>query len=305
MLIFESYSCFKKRSKFAAKSLNRKQTRGIDLHKVLKLMNKSTLSIFRSLFWIFIVAIVLSSCVPQKKMIYMQVKEDSDTLTNFVNDRKIDYRVQPGDNLYIRVVTLDEMTTMLLNPLTNTGRGGGAAISGNDATIYLQSYTVNEAGYLDFPMTGEIFVRNMNVDEIRDAIKEKLSEYLKELVVVVKLVNFNITLLGEIKNPGIYKIYQTNINLFEAISLGRDLTDFANRNQIAIIRQTKTGSSVHYVDMTKRDILSSEFYYLKPNDIVYALPVKGKQFTFANFPYGVVFGFISTTILMLNYFQNN
>ncbi|MEJ2594513.1 MAG: polysaccharide biosynthesis/export family protein [bacterium] len=267
-------------------------------------MNKSAPSIFRSLFWIFIVAIVLSSCVPQKKMIYMQVKEDSDTLTNFVNDRKIDYRIQPGDNLYIRVVTLDEMTTMLLNPLTNSARGG-AAIGGNDANIYLQSYTVNEAGYLDFPMTGEIFVRNMNVDEIRDAIKEKLSEYLKELVVVVKLVNFNITLLGEIKNPGIYKIYQTNINLFEAISLGRDLTDFANRNQIAIIRQTKTGSSVHYVDMTKRDILSSEFYYLKPNDIVYALPVKGKQFTFANFPYGVVFGFISTTILMLNYFQNN
>ena len=268
-------------------------------------MNNSLRPLLRSFLWIVAVSLVLSSCVPQKKMIYMQVKEDSDTLSNFVNERKIDYRIQPGDNLYIRVVTLDEMTTMLLNPLSNSGRGGGSNVGGNDASIYLQSYTVNEAGYLDFPMTGEIFVRNMNVDEIRDAIKERLSEYLKELVVVVKLVNFNITLLGEVKNPGIYKIYQTSINLFEAVSLGRDLTDFANRNQIAIIRQNKTGSSVHFVDMTKRDILSSEYYYLKPNDIVYVLPVKGKQFTFANFPYGVVFGFISTTILLLNYFQNN
>ncbi len=266
-------------------------------------MERNSHSIFRTFFWIGIIAVILSSCVPQKKMIYMQVKEDSDTLSNFVNERKIDYRIQPGDNLYIKVVTLDQMTTMLLNPLT--GGLGNNTISGNDATIYLQSYTVNEAGYLDFPMVGEIFVRNMNVDEIRDAIKEKLSEYLKELVVVVKLVNFNITLLGEVNVPGQYKIYQTDINIFEAVSLGRDLTDFANRNQVAVIRQTKTGSSVHYVDMTKRDLLSSDFYYLKPNDIIYAVPVKGKQFTFANFPYGIVFGFLSTTILLLNYFQNN
>lgn len=250
--------------------------------------------------------IVLSSCVPQKKMIYMQVKDDSDTLSSFVNERKIDYRIQPGDNLYIRVVTLDPTTTMLLNPLTNAGIGGGGGnIGGNEGSIYLQSYTVNEAGYLDFPMIGEVFVRNMNVEEIRDIISEKLAEYLRELVVVVKLVNFNITLLGEIRRPGKYQIYQSDINLFEAVSLGLDLTDFANRNRVAIIRQSKTGSSVHYVDMTKRDILASEFYYLKPNDIIYVVPVKGKQFTFANFPYGIVFGFISTTILLLSYIQAN
>jgi polysaccharide export outer membrane protein len=303
----KSFCILKKGLNLPKFSRNRKQTPDVDHHKANTLMNRSSLSTFRSLFWIGIIAVVLASCVPQKKMIYMQVKEDSDTLTNFVNDRQIDYRIQPGDNLFIRVVTLDQMTTMLLNPLSGAGLGGGGggANAGNDASIYLQSYTVNEAGYLDFPMVGEIFIRNMNVDEIRDAIKERLSEYLKELVVVVKLVNFNITLLGEVNAPGIYRIYQTNINLFEAVSLARDLTDFANRNQIAIIRQTKTGSSVHYVDMTKRDILSSEYYYLKPDDIVYALPVKGKQFTFANFPYGVVFGFISTTILLLNYFQNN
>jgi polysaccharide export outer membrane protein len=143
------------------------------------------------------------------------------------------------------------------------------------------------------------------VDEIRDAIAERLAEYLRELVVVVKLVNFNITLLGEVNIPGTYKIYQTDINIFEAVSLGKDLTDFANRNKIAVIRQNKSGSSVHYVDLTSKDILGSDFYYLKPNDIIYIQPVKGKQFTFANFPYGIVFGFISTTILLLSYIQNN
>lgn len=229
-------------------------------------------------------------------MLYMQVQDDTDTLTTFNNERKIDYRVQPGDNIYIRVVSLDEQTTMLLNPLGSTN-------SVNDASIYLNSYTVEEDGYLDFPLAGKIFVKNLNIEEIKSELNVELKEYLKELVVIVKLVNFNITMIGEVRNPGQYKVYQTSINLFEAVSMAKDLTDFANRNKIAIIRQTKTGSEVTYVDMTKRDILLSDMYYLQPNDIVYVQPVKGKQFTFANFPYGVIFGFISTTLLLLNYFQ--
>jgi polysaccharide export outer membrane protein len=226
----------------------------------------------------------------------MQVKNESDTLTSFNNERKIDYRVQPGDNLYIRVVTLDEKTTLLLNPLSS----GNSNIA-SDASVYLNSYNVNEGGYLDFPMTGEILIKNMNIEEVKNILQEKLQVYMKEFVVIVKLVNYNITLLGEVNRPGQYKVYQDNINLFEAVSMAGDLSDFANRNTVAIIRQNKTGSEVVYVDMTKRDILLSDYYYLKPNDIVYVQPVKGKQFTFANFPYGVVFGAITSTILILNY----
>jgi polysaccharide export outer membrane protein len=263
-------------------------------------MKKYYQLVFKSFIWLGIIALFFTSCVPQKKMLYMQVHDNTDTFSIFKNERNIEYRVQPGDNLYIRVVTFDEKTTLLLNPLAG---GGGGSSNANDAGVYLQSYTINDAGYLEFPMVGEMYVRNMNVNEIRDLLTEKLKEYLLELVVIVKLVNYNLTMLGEVNRPGQYKVYQTDINLFEAVSMAGDLTDFANRNKIAIIRQTKAGSVVIYVDMTKRDILSSEYYYLKPNDIVYAQPVRGKQFAFASFPYGVVFGFISTTILLINYFQ--
>jgi polysaccharide export outer membrane protein len=262
-------------------------------------MKKATYSMSRMLFWISLLAIVTSSCVPLKKTVYLQVKESADTVKNFVNERKIDYRIQPGDNLYIRVVTLDEKTNVMLNPLM-TGGGGNM---GTDAAVYLVSYEVNEAGYLDFPMVGELFVRNMNTDEVSETINERLREYLRELVVIVKLVNFNITVLGEVQRPGGYKVYRSNVNLFEAISLANDMTDFANANRVAIIRQTKTGSTVHMIDMTKRSILASEYYYVRPYDVIYVYPVRGKQFTFANFPYGVVFGFISTTILLLNYLE--
>lgn len=265
---------------------------------------KNSLSVFKPILWLFLFSLLLSSCVPMKKILYLQVKGNADTLSTFVNERKIDYRIQPGDNLYIRVVTLDEKTTQMLNPLAG-GNNSTSNIGGSDANIYLTSYTVNEAGYLNFPLVGEIFVRNMNVDEIRDAIQEELKVYLKELVVVVKLVNYNLTILGEVNKQGQYKVYQTDINLFEAAALAGGLTDFANRNKIAIIRLTKTGSSVHYVDMTRKDILSSDYYYLKPNDIVYVPPVKGKQFGFATFPYVIILSTITTTILLLNYFQTN
>ncbi|PLX01542.1 MAG: hypothetical protein C0595_14305, partial [Marinilabiliales bacterium] len=160
-------------------------------------------------------------------MLYMQVKSDTDTLRTFKNDRKIDYRIQPGDNLYVRVVSLDEQTTILLNPL-----GSGNSQVSSDASVYLNSYTVNESGYLDFPLTGEIFVKNMNTEEIKETLSKELREYLKEFVVIVKLVNFNITLLGEVNRPGQYKIYQNRINIFEAVSMASDLTDFANRNTV-------------------------------------------------------------------------
>jgi len=244
--------------------------------------------------------LVFSSCIPQKKMLYMQVEKGADSLTEFKNEKKIEYLIQPGDNLYIRVVTPDEKSTFILNPLS-AGRNQNI---NNDASVYLNSYSVSEDGMLDFPMIGKILVKNLNIEEITKKIELSLNSLLINYVVIVKLVNFNITMLGEVRNPGQYKIYQDNINIFEAISMARDLTDFANRHKIALIRQTKTGSEVVYIDMTDQTLLLSEYYYLKPNDILYVQPLKGKQFTFANFPYGVVFGFISTTILLLSYLNN-
>jgi len=233
-------------------------------------------------------------------MLYLQVEKGTDTLVDFKNEKKIEYRIQPGDNLYIRVVTPDENSTFILNPLS----AGGTQTLSSDASIYLNSYSVSEKGMLDFPMVGQILVKNLNIEEVTKKIELNLDTLLINYVVIVKLVNFNITMLGEVHNPGQYKIYQNNINIFEAISMARDLTDFANRHKIALIRQTKTGSEVVYIDMTDQTLLLSEYYYLKPNDILYIQPLKGKQFTFANFPYGIVFGFISTTILLLSYLNN-
>ncbi len=255
--------------------------------------NTSWFSI-KTFIWLSLISIIISSCVPQKKMLYMRVKEDTDTLTEFKNDRDVIYKVQNGDNLYIKIVSMDETTNELLNPM---GSGGGSS-SGGGAN-YLNSYTVTEEGYLEFPLVGNIYVKNQTVEEITNLLTEHLGDYIKEFVVIIKLVNFNITILGEVSSPGLYNIYQTDINLFEAIAMAGDMTDFSIRDDVTVIRKTKDGSKVRQVDMSSRSFLSSDYYYLQPDDIVYVKPIKMKQFAFSTFPYGMFFGAISFVIAMI------
>jgi polysaccharide export outer membrane protein len=207
--------------------------------------------------------------------------------------------VQNGDNLYIKIVSMDEITNDILNPMGSGGGGGSSAGGGN----YLNSYTVSEEGYLEFPLVGKLYVKDLSIEEITNLLTDNLNNYIKEFVVIVKLVNFNITILGEIRSPGQYNIYQTDINMFEAIAMAGDMTDYSIRDDITIIRKTKNGSKVRQVDMSARSFLSSEYFYLQPDDIIYVKPIKMKQFAFTTFPYGMIMGTISFIIAMVALFN--
>lgn len=239
----------------------------------------------------------LSSCVSQKKLIYLQNK-DLATKNEFVNERSEDYKVQPGDNLYIKISSLDERTALLFNSTDPR-----YSQSQNDVGVYLNSYTIADDGTIDFPLAGKVHIQNLTIEGVKEKIDVVLKEYLKETLIIVKLINFNITMIGEIKRPGQYKVYQDQINIFEAIAMAGDLGDFADRGRVKLIRQNKKGYSVQELDLTDQNILESNYFYLMPNDVIYIEPLKGKQFTFANFPYAIVFSAISTLILMLNYIK--
>jgi polysaccharide export outer membrane protein len=247
----------------------------------------------------FVLILILSACVPQKKIKYLQSLQEKDTSSVYINKRPLDYKVQPYDNLYIRIFSLDEQTYLFFNKASETSYNDYV----NDAAIYLNSYSVDKEGSIDFPIVGKIYVKDLTVEQIKDVLQKKVNEYLNETLVVVKMVNFNITILGEVNRPGQIKIYQDEITIFEALSMAGDLTDFANKNKVALIRQTPGGSKVFYLDLTKADILSSEFYYMMPNDILYASPLGIKQWGYSTFPYALVFSAISTALLLINYFK--
>lgn len=259
---------------------------------------KLTLKLIKLIVLCIGLQFMFSSCVSQKKSMYLQQVSQATTKSAYKGSRQTNYKVKEGDNLYIKVVSIDESTSRIFNP-----NATGAVSTQNDAGIYLNSYTVNENGYITFPITGDILVKNKSIDEIREELQDEINKYLKQSVVILKLVNFNITFVGEVNQPREYKVYQENINLFEAIALAGDLTEFANKKRVQLVRQTEEGSEIIKLDLTSADILSSKYYYLQPNDVIYVEPLKAKQFAFKAFPYTVILSAISTTILLLNYFK--
>ena len=249
-------------------------------------------------------AVVFASCVPQKKMLYLK---DAEMLTEniskeYVNDRTIDYKLQPGDNLFIRFInTIDERSAATLSGENGTRSN----YMSTDASIYLHSYTLDEEGCIELPLIGKIELKNLTVDHAKAKMQNELDKFVNQTTLIVKLSNFNLTVLGEVTRPGMYKVYQSQINLFEAMSLAGNMTNFAKKSDVKIIRQTDHGSEIITVDMGQADILSSPYYYLKPNDIVYVEPLKIKQWGFTTFPYSTVFSIVTLGVTLYSIFRNN
>lgn len=228
--------------------------------------------------------------------------EDSTNRTEFATPAYQEYHLGVGDNLYIKVRSLDAKSNDFFN---NMGSSGNSNAAYSDAGIYLNSYNVDQEGNINFPFVGPINVIGLTLDETQERIAEILNEYLKETTITVKLVNFNITLVGEIRKPGEYKVYQDKINIFEVVAMAGDITDYGNRNEVKLMRKTDDGTALHIIDLTREDILESPYFYLKPNDVIYIEPLKGKQFAFATFPYGLLFSTISLTLVLLTFFKLN
>lgn len=247
-------------------------------------------------------ALVFSSCVPQKKMLLLKDMQmaTENTSVEYQNERTLNYKLQPGDNLYIRATSIiDEKTSLSLNGET---RGN---YMGSDASIYLNSYTVNKEGFIDYPLTGLVEVKNLTVEQAKDKLQTELSKYVKETALMVKLSSFDVTIIGEVARPGKYKIYQSEIGLLEALALAGNVTSFAKTESIKLVRRTDNGSEIITLNAGVADILSSPYYYLKPNDILYIEPLKIKQWGFTTFPYSTVFSIISLALTIYTIYRSS
>jgi polysaccharide biosynthesis/export protein len=261
-------------------------------------MKKIINALIKTGFILFLAAMILSSCVPMKKIRYMQdPKNEAHARTEFQKQDTTPYLVHSGDNLYIKVNTLEDKNNYFADLK-------GVNEYYTESAIYLNSYTVNDSGYIEFPLIGKIMADNLTLEQIQKNLQLKVNEYIKNTVVIVKLANFRVSLLGEFLHPGKYVVYQDKINLFEAIALAGDMTDFARKNKVLLIRQSEDGVKTQRLNLNDYSIMESEYYYLMPNDIVYVEPLKGKQFAFSEFPYVLLLTTLTTTILFLDYFNH-
>lgn len=263
------------------------------MHSIFKkiYMKKLLLFIFTLL--------ILGSCVPLKKVRYIQdaaYGQSGDTA--IYRSQAPDYKIQQGDHLYIDVKNIDVKS---MNPFESNSNVGGQISS--EASVYLNSYQVSDSGSIDFPLVGKVFVQGKTIFEIQNELQDIVNEFFQLTTVSVKLINFRVSLLGEVARPGTFLVYQDNLNVFQALSLGGDLTSYANRKEVKVIRTTIEGTKVHSVNLLSTELLDSPAYYLQPGDIVYVEPMSGKNFAFTAFPYAIIFSTISTTLLILNFIK--
>jgi len=247
----------------------------------------------KALWGIAIAMLILSSCVPMKKQIYLQTEESDSTQSIYINDNTPSHTLQPGNNLYVRIVSVNEEAAEFFN--------FGLGSSGNiyyDAAIYLSSYSVNDSGFVELPFIGFIYVWDLTLKEVKDKIQKEVNEYLLNTMVIIKLVNYNVSIVGEVNRPGQFKIYQDRISIFEVLSLAGDMTTFAKREEVILVRKTEKGSQIHKLNLLDDNLLESEYFYIMPDDIIYVQPLKGKNFAFQQFPYTLVISSISLIIAL-------
>jgi polysaccharide biosynthesis/export protein len=248
-------------------------------------------------------SILATSCITSKKLTYLQkVQSEYDTTFNdtTVARKPGAYKVQPFDNLFIRVTTPDPQWADMFNASQTTNSVGSLTEQSAD----IISYSVDEEGYIELPYAGKFKVSDKSLNVIKGELQTALKAYITDAVVGVKMINNYVNIIGEVKTPGRYPIYKDRLNIFQALAMAGDLGEYSDRMGVQILRPTSNGNLIKEFSLMDRSILASEFFYVQPNDVIYAKPLKGRFFQLNAFPYGIILSTITTFILLLNVLQN-
>lgn len=248
------------------------------------------------LFINLFILVSLTSCLSKKKVIYLQGQQAASQ--SAVNYEPI---IQNDDLLSISIISSNPELASPFNieQLLSAGSSGGGAGNNQIRTSYL----VDQDGTIDFPVLGKIKVAGINKTELKQYFKDRLSIYIKDPIINIRILNYKVSILGEVKGPGQYTIGSERLTLLELISNAGDLTFYGKRDNILIIRDYMGTKTYNRVDITKADFVNSPFYYLDQNDVVYVEPRRAK---FDSTAIGTnvttiisIFGFVLTTTLLL------
>ncbi|MDR3273548.1 MAG: polysaccharide biosynthesis/export family protein [Flavobacteriaceae bacterium] len=186
--------------------------------------------------------------------------------------------LKPDDLLVITVSALDVQSTLpfnQVNPYNINNTSNETLTTGNPRLV---SYLIDENGNIDFPVLGKIKLAGLTRSQAIDLMRQKLSQYIKNPTVNINLINFRVTILGEVNRPGTYTISNEKISLPEVLGLAGDLTIFGMRKDIVVIREIEGVKKFYHVDLTSsQSVFDSPVYYLDQSDIVYVSPNGAKR----------------------------
>ncbi|MDB5014624.1 MAG: periplasmic protein involved in polysaccharide export, partial [Daejeonella sp.] len=184
--------------------------------------------------------------------------------------------LQMGDILSITVSSLSPEASAMFNPYVVALGSSTAQSSQTNNLAPVTGYLVDEDGYITLPLLGKFKVSGLTSKQVTQAITNQLEKYLQQPTVNLRILNFRVSILGEVAKPSVYMIPNEKITLPEALGLAGDLTIYGQRNNVMIVRETDGKREFARVDLTKRDLFDSPYYYLHANDVIYVEATKGK-----------------------------
>ena len=212
--------------------------------------------------------LLASSCVSGKKITYYQNME---ALEQEAQAAKAGLEIEPNDLLVVSVAAenIESVQPFNLPVIGMPSTGDATRVSGQPQ---LQTYLVNSEGEIQFPVLGTLDVAGLTRQQLSELLEEKIAKYVQNPIVNIRIANFQVTVLGEVNQPGTFSIPDEYLSLNKALGFAGDLTIYGKRKNVLIIRETEEGKIYKYVDLTDASLLNSPFYYLQQNDVVYVEP---------------------------------
>ena len=263
-------------------------------------LKQSRLSIkyFIALLLIIFIS-TLFSCRSSKELIFLK-----DVANNEINrGLPSDYLLKTGDILYVSIKSMNPEVNLLYNPESNmeNSNGSGYQKFTTPSGAYLYGFEIDTEDNINLPMLGKIKVSGIPLSQIESVVQKRVDEFLKDAIVKVKLLNFKITVSGEVRNPGVYYNYNNSITVLEALALANGNTDFATIKKVMIVRPVPEGSKTFMIDLSTKNAYFSDAFYLQPNDFVIVQPDKYKNFQLNSQAYAMVLSSLSVLIAVLGF----
>ena len=221
---------------------------------------------------LLVLLLIIQGCTPMSKITYLNDSQSGEWDVSPIPPK---HHLEIGDILMVRVISRNEESNNLFNLETNTNSANSVLTAAN---LYLNGFTISQEGTIDIPNVGEVFVLNQTLEEAESTISLKAEQFLINPFVIVKLANFQFTVLGEINAPGNYPVYKEGLTIYDAIAMSGGINDYGNLKKIKIVRSEKNKKQIYNVDLTSSNILTSDFFYLRNNDLIYVQPIKFKGF---------------------------
>ncbi len=245
---------------------------------------------------------LLFSCRSSKELIYMTDVTNNETI-NRLPVHEIEHVVKTGDILYVSIKSINPDVNQVFNPESNmeANTGSGYQKYTNPGGAYLYGYEVDADGYIKLPNLGKVKVGGLLQSQLSAAVQKKADEFLNDAIVNVKLLNYKITVMGEVKVPGVYYNYNNTITVLEALAMANGNTDYASIKNVMVIRPFPDGNKTFLLDMSSKDIYQSEAFYLQPNDCVVVRPDRYKNFQLNSQAYSLFFSSLSMLLAVLGF----